>query len=144
MNKRCVMLSIIVSLILTVGVTRTIWAGIQAVLENPGEDQFVSGVRLISGWAFAVSDDPDNPVALPVTIQLSIDGQDYEIPCCVDRRDVQEEHGEHALKSGFGQVFNFGELSGIGEGSEERGADQAKDNIRFVLRYPPRALRVKL
>lgn len=126
MNKRCVMLSIIVSLILTVGVTRTIWAGIQAVLENPGEDQFVSGVRLISGWAFAVSDDPDNPVALPVTIQLSIDGQDYEIPCCVDRRDVQEEHGEHALKSGFGQVFNFGELSGIGEGSEERGADQAK------------------
>lgn len=127
MNKRCVMLSIIVSLLLTVGATRTVWAGIQAVLENPGEDQFVSGVRLISGWAFAVSDDPDNPVALPVTIQLSIDGQDYgEIPCCVDRGDVQEEHGEHALKSGFGQVFNFGELSGIGEGSEERGADQAK------------------
>ena len=127
MNKRCVMLSVIVSLLLTVGATRTAWAGIQAVLENPGEDQFVSGVRLISGWAFAVSDDPDNPVALPVTIQLSIDGQDYgEIPCCVDRRDVQEEHGEHALKSGFGQVFNFGELSGIGEGSEERGADQAK------------------
>ncbi len=127
MNKRCVMLSVIVSLLLTVGATRTAWAGIQAVLENPGEDQFVSGVRLISGWAFAVSDDPDNPVALPVTIQLSIDGQDYgEIPCCVDRRDVQEEHGEHALKSGFGQVFNFGELSGIGEGPEERGADQAK------------------
>lgn len=127
MNKRCVMLSIIVSLLLTVGATRTVWAGIQAVLENPGEDQFVSGVRLISGWAFAVSDDPDNPVALPVTIQLSIDGQDYgEIPCCVDRGDVQEEHGENALKSGFGQVFNFGELSGIGEGSEERGADQAK------------------
>lgn len=127
MNKRCVMLSVIVSLLLTVGATRTAWAGIQAVLENPGEDQFVSGVRLISGWAFAVSDDPDNPVALPVTIQLSIDGQDYgEIPCCVDRRDVQEEYGEHALKSGFGQVFNFGELSGIGEGSEERGADQAK------------------
>ncbi len=127
MNKRCVMLSIIVSLLLIGGATRTAWAGIQAVLENPGEDQFVSGVRLISGWAFAVSDDPDNPVALPVTIQLSIDGQDYgEIPCCVDRGDVQEEHGEHALKSGFGQVFNFGLLSGIGEGSEERGTDQAK------------------
>lgn len=127
MNKRCVILSVIVSLLLTGGATRAVWAGIQAVLENPGEDQFVSGVRLISGWAFAVSDDPDNPVALPVTIQLSIDGQDYgEIPCCVDRRDVQEEYGEHALKSGFGQVFNFGELSGIGEGPEERGADQAK------------------
>lgn len=128
MNKRCVMLSVIVSLLLTGGATRVAWAGIQAVLENPGEDQFVSSVRLISGWAFAVSDDPDNPVALPVTIRLSIDGQDYgEIPCCVDRGDVQEGHGEHALKSGFGQVFNFGELSGIGEGSEGRAEeDQAK------------------
>ena len=127
MLRRFMVLSIISSLLLTGGVIHVAWAGIHAVLENPGEDQLVSGVRLISGWAFAVSDDPDNPVALPVTIQLSIDGQDYgEIPCCVDRGDVQEEHGEHALKSGFGQVFNFAELSGIGEGPEERGADQAK------------------
>ena len=127
MLRRFMVLSIISSLLLTGGVIHVAWAGIHAVLENPGEDQLVSGVRLISGWAFAVSDDPDNPVALPVTIQLSIDGQDYgEIPCCVDRRDVQEEHGENALKSGFAQVFNFGELSGIGEGPEERGADQAK------------------
>ena len=124
MNKRCVMLSIIVSLLLTGGATRAAWAGIQVVLESPGKDQFVSGVRLISGWAFAVSDDPDNPVALPVTIRLFIDDQDYgEIPCCVDRADVQGEHGEQALKSGFGQVFNFGELEGIGEGSEERGEE---------------------
>lgn len=127
MNKRCVMLSIIVSLLLTGGATRAAWAGIQAVVESPGEDQFVSGVRLISGWAFAVSDDPANPVALPVTVQLSIDDQDYgEIPCCVDRADVQGERGEQALKSGFGQVFNFGELSGIGEGSGERGKDRAQ------------------
>ena len=128
MNKRCVLLSMIVSLLLTGGVAHTAWAGIQAALENPGDRQLVSGVRLISGWAFAVSDDPDDPVALPVTIQLSIDGQDYgEIPCCVDRRDVQEEHGEHARKSGFGQVFNFGELSGIGEDPEGRAEqDQAK------------------
>ena len=127
MLRRFMVLSIISSLLLTGGVIHVAWAGIHAVLENPGEDQLVSGVRLISGWAFAVSDDPDNPVALPVTIQLSIDGQDYgEIPCCVDRGDVQEEHGENALKSGFGQVFNFAELSGIGEGPEERGADQAK------------------
>ena len=81
----------------------------------------------ISGWAFAVSDDPANPVALPVTIRLFIDDRDYgEIPCCVDRADVQEAHGEQALKSGFGQVFNFGELEGIGEGSEERGKDRAQ------------------
>ena len=132
MNKRCVMLSIIVSLLLTGGATRAAWAGIQAVVESPGEDQFVSGVRLISGWAFAVSDDPANPVALPVTVQLSIINQDGEqkyggeIPCCVDRADVQSAFSEHALKSGFGQVFNFGELSGIGEGSGERGKDRAQ------------------
>ena len=128
MNKHGVILSIIVSLLLTGGATRATWAGIQAVLESPDNEQFVSGVRLISGWAFAVSDDPDNPGALPVTIRLSINGQDYgEIPCCVDRRDVQEEYGEHALTSGFGQVFNFGELSGIGEDSEERAEqDQTK------------------
>ncbi len=134
MLRRFMMLSILSSLLLAGEATRAAWAGIHAVLENPGEDQFVSGVRLISGWAFAVSDDPDNPVALPVTIQLSIDGQDYgEIPCCVDRGDVQEEHGEHALKSGFGQVFNFGLLAGIGEGSEERGRDQAKGEHRVRI-----------
>ena len=134
MNKRCVMLSIIVSLLLTGGATRMVWAGIRATLENPAKDQFVSGVMPISGWAFAVSDDPDNPVALPVTIQLSIDGQDSgEILCCVDRGDVQEEYGEHALRSGFGQVFNFGLLEGIGEGDEERGKDQAKGRHRVRI-----------
>ena len=122
MNKRCVMLSIIFSLVLVAGLTGRARAAIQAVLESPGNGQFVSGIRLISGWAFAVSDDPDNPAVLPVTIRLSIDGRDSgEIPCCVDRADVQGEHGEQALKSGFGQVFNFGELEGIGEGSEGEG-----------------------
>ncbi len=128
MNKQGAILSSIVSLLLIGGVVRTAWAGIEAVLESPGNNQIVSGVRLISGWAFAVSDDPGKPVALPVTIQLFVDGQPYgEIPCCADRRDVQEAHGEHTRKSGFGQVFNFSELSGIGEDSEERAEqDQAK------------------
>ncbi len=134
MNKHRVILSMIVSL-LTGGVTHTAWAGIQAALESPGEDQFVSGVRLISGWAFAVSDDPDNPVALPITIQLSIDGQDYgKIPCCVERRDVQAVHGEPALKSGFGQVFNFGELGGIGEDAKERAdQDEGQHTVRITI-----------
>ena len=127
MLRRFMILSIISALLLTGGATHAAWAGIQAVLESPGKSQVVSGVRPISGWAFAVSDDPGNPVGLPVTIRLSIDGQDYgEIPCCVERGDVQKEHGEHGLKSGFGQVFNFGLLEGMGEGSEERGTDQAE------------------
>ena len=133
MLRRFMILSIISSFLLTGGATRAAWAGIHVVLESPGDGQFVSGVRLISGWAFAVSDDPDNPVELPVTIQLSILNQDGErkyggeMPCCIDRRDVQAAYDEHALKSGFGQVFNFGELSGIGEGSEERAEeDQTK------------------
>ena len=127
MKKHGVILSIIVSLLLTGGAGHTAWAGIQAVLESPGDEQLVSGILPISGWAFAVADDPDNPVVLPVTIQLSIDGQDYgEIPCCVERGDVRAEHGEHGLKSGFGQVFNFGLLEGMGEGSGERGTDQAQ------------------
>ena len=135
MNKRCGIVSLVFSLALFAGLASTARAGIQVVLESPGAGQFVSGVRLISGWAFAVSDDPDNPVALPVTIQLSIDGQDYgEIPCCVDRGDVEEEHGALALKSGFGQVFNFGELSGIGEGEEERAEqDQGQHTVRLEV-----------
>ena len=127
-NTHGAILSMLVCLLLTGGATHAAWAGIQAALESPGDEQLVSGVRLISGWAFAVSDDPDNPGGLPVTIHLSIDDRDYgEIPCCVARRDVQDAHGEHALKSGFGQIFNFGELSGIGEDSTERAnQDRAK------------------
>ena len=120
MKKHGVILSIIVSLLLTGGAGHTAWAGIQAVLESPGDEQLVSGILPISGWAFA--DDPGNPGALPVTIRLFIDNEDYgEIPCCVERGDVRAEHGEHGLKSGFGQVFNFGLLEGMGEGSGERG-----------------------
>ena len=139
MKKHGVILSIIVSLLLTGGATRAAWAGIQAVLESPGDEQLVSGIRLISGWAFAVSDDPDNPVVLPVTIRLSIINRDgeqkysSEIPCCVGRRDVQKEYGERALKSGFGQVFNFGELSGIGEGAERGEVENGQHTIRIEI-----------
>ena len=127
MNKRCIVRSVVFSLVLFAGLTGIARAVIHVALGSPSEGQFVSGVRPISGWAFSVSDDPDNPVALPVTIRLFIDNQlSGEIPCCVDREDVQAVFGEHALKSGFGQVFNFGELKGIGEGSEERGTEQAQ------------------
>ena len=126
--QRRFILSIVVALVLFAGLTGRARAEIQVQLESPAEGMVVSGIRPISGWAFAVSDDPDNPVALPVTIRLFIDDEaSGEIPCCVGREDVQAAYGESALKSGFGQVFNFGALKGIGEGEEKRAEeDQAK------------------
>ena len=59
------MLSIIVSLVLVAGLTGRARAAIHVALESPGNGQFVSGILPISGWAFAVSDDPDNPAVLP-------------------------------------------------------------------------------
>ena len=134
MQRRCTILSFGFALMLLAGLTDIARAGIRVALEIPANNQIVSGILPISGWAFAVSDDPDNPVALPVTIRLFIDGVlDSEIPCCVERGDVRAEHGEHGLKSGFGQAFNFGRLTGIGEGSEER-ADQDEARGQHTVR----------
>lgn len=119
--RRLILLLIIVSFIAIGSIPRTAHAAIQVTLESLDEGQFVSGILPISGWAFAVSDDEDNPVALPVSVELFIDGQSHgPVPCCVDREDVQEAFGSDALNSGFGQVFNFALLQGIGEGTTER------------------------
>jgi YVTN family beta-propeller protein len=80
------------------------WAEIFVMLENPVQSQKVSGVSVISGWAFS-----DQPGA-QVSVRLFVNGTDLGlIPCCVERTDVQAEFpGQpQALNSGFGQVFNF-------------------------------------
>ena len=76
-------------------------------LENPAQGQVLSGIRVISGWAFSTES------AEPVSVRLWIDdGEAIEVPCCVERADVANEHPDYpqALSSGFGQVFNAGLL----------------------------------
>lgn len=79
-------------------------AEIFVTLENPAPNQRVSGIGVLSGWAFS------SVVGARVTVRLFVDGTDMGvIPCCVERRDVADAFPAHAqaLQSGFGQVFNF-------------------------------------
>ncbi|MCE2486323.1 MAG: beta-propeller fold lactonase family protein [Desulfurellaceae bacterium] len=82
-------------------------ADIKFALENPASGQVLSGIRVISGWAFSTES------AEPVSVRLWIDdGEAIEVPCCVERADVANGHPDYpqALNSGFGQVFNAGLL----------------------------------
>lgn len=86
---------------------RTGLTAIEFSVENPIQDQVMSGVRVISGWAF--STEP----GVSVSVRLRIDdGEARRIPCCSERVDVAEAYPDwsQALQSGFGQVFNFGVL----------------------------------
>lgn len=83
-------------------------ADIMLLLENPAQNQQVTGIDVISGWAFSTI-----PGA-KVRARLFIDGTEIgDVPCCVDRTDVQKTfpNQSQALNSGFGQVTNFNILS---------------------------------
>jgi len=111
-------------LFLVWGLCGTAQAQIQQVLEIPANNQIVSGILPISGWAF--SDESTGPV----TVRLLIDGTDRGIlPCCVAREDVAAIHGDQALNSGFGLAFNFGLLEGEGEGDDE---ENLSDGIHTI------------
>jgi hypothetical protein len=70
-------------------------------LENPPDNQEVSGISLVSGWAFSTT-------GSPVTIRLFIDGKPAEnIACCGPRPDVQTLYPVAPLNSGFGLLINF-------------------------------------
>ncbi len=82
-------------------------AAIEFSFENPAQAQVVSGVSVLSGWAFSTE-----PGA-SVTVRVRIDnGEASRLPCCSERRDVANAYSDYpqALQSGFGQVFNFGLL----------------------------------
>ena len=82
-------------------------ADIQLDFESPADDQTISGLSPISGWAF--STDPE----ASVTVRLRIDDGDASvIPCCAGRTDIAAENSDfpQAATSGFGQVFNFNSL----------------------------------
>lgn len=96
-------------LTLAIGVlARAAHADIQFNLENPSPGQTVSGITIISGWAFSTT--PDAKVTVTVTID---NGQPFTIPCCVDRADVAGKFPDQpqALNSGFGQTFNYNLLT---------------------------------
>ena len=79
-------------------------AAIQLTFESPANDQTISGVSTVSGWAFSTD------TGASVTVRLRIDdGDPSVIPCCASRADVAAENAgfPQAATSGFGQVFNF-------------------------------------
>jgi hypothetical protein len=79
-------------------------AVITVTLENPADLQDISGISLVSGWAFASN-------GQPVTVRLRTNGatqQEFIIPCCGPRADVQAEVPGAPLDVGFGAVINYG------------------------------------
>ncbi len=81
------------------------FAAIQMNFEVPADDQKVSGIGPISGWAFS-----DTGAAVTVTVQVD-SGTPTVVPCCAERQDVAALNGPFGLNSGFGQIFNFNVLS---------------------------------
>jgi hypothetical protein len=78
-------------------------ADIVYTLENPSIGQFISGVSVVSGWAYA-------PGGAPVTVTLRINGQltDTILPCCGPRADVQAQNPGAPLETAFGLLLNYG------------------------------------
>ena len=83
-------------------------ADILLTVENPTQDQSISGISLISGWTFSQTENAQ------VTVRYQIDNlASGEIPCCVDRTDVAQANLQYpqALRSGFGLLVNFNLLA---------------------------------
>ena len=85
-------------------------ADIVAELESPSNLQVVSGVDLMRGFGFSEGEEDEE-----VNVLLVVDGiirEDFVIPCCSARRDVEDAFGAGTrLDSGFGAVVNYAELS---------------------------------
>ncbi len=83
-------------------------AGLTAAYEAPADQAVVAGVGLIRGWAFA---DMGRELA---TVSLRIDeAASGPVPCCSRRPDVAAAYPDEggALDSGWGLVFNYGNLA---------------------------------
>jgi YVTN family beta-propeller protein len=84
------------------------WADISLVLENPGQNQRISGIGAVSGWTFS------SVSGARVSVRMRIDGVDNGvIPCCSERSDVLNNFPNfpQASQSGFGLLFNFNNLT---------------------------------
>ena len=81
--------------------------GLTAVYEAPADGSVVAGVGLVRGWAFSDLTPTEPRVA------LLIDGAEQgPVPCCSARPDVAAAYPgvAGALASGWGLVFNYGDL----------------------------------
>ena len=77
-------------------------------VENPTHLQQVSGISLVSGWAFS------SLSATPIRIALRVDGQSVAetIPCCTRRADVVAVFGPGTpIDAGFGLLVNYSSLT---------------------------------
>jgi glucose/arabinose dehydrogenase len=86
-------------------------SAIEATFESPEDEEIVSGVALIRGWAFATQ-----PGVQIGSVEGFIDGVFAgDIPCCSDRADVQAAFSQfppqNTLKSGWATTLNWGVLT---------------------------------
>lgn len=79
-------------------------ATISVSLENPSRGGSVSGVTVISGWAFS-------DTGAPITVTLRLNGESSSpVPCCGPRQDVVDATPGAPLHTAFGLLFNYGLL----------------------------------
>jgi len=104
------------------GVARSVDAEILATLESPPNNQKVTGIGVVAGWAFST-----NPQVTITRIQLRIDEKTVDdIAYPGERSDVAQSYPAYpqALNSGFAYGTNF---SGLSAGSHKIGV-QISDN----------------
>jgi YVTN family beta-propeller protein/cysteine-rich repeat protein len=109
-------------------------------LENPGQNQNVSGISLISGWVFS------SVAGAQVTVKYRIDSLvSGEVPCCVDRADVantpEYQQYPQALRSGFGLLVNFNLLANgvhtlVLEVTDDKGSPPKSETVTFSASRP--------
>ena len=80
------------------------FAAIKVYLGNPAQGDTASGITAISGWAYSTQ-------GAAVTVKKRLNGETKEeIPCCGPRSDVKDVHADAPLETGFGLLFNYGNL----------------------------------
>lgn len=103
--------------------------GIRGFFDNPGQNQPVSGIGLVQGWAFA-----EESGATITEVRQATDGQPgVNIPCCSVRSDVAAAFPDNpnAVNSGWGATFNYGLLASGRHRMSVQIADSIGDSLTF-------------
>ena len=101
------------------------FAAIKVYLGNPAQGDTASGITAISGWAYSTQ-------GAAVTVKKRLNGETKEeIPCCGPRSDVKDVHADAPLETGFGLLFNYGNLpAGVHTIGVEVSAEGEKTEVR--------------